>query len=72
MAIARKGNPKWRIHPGEILREEYLVPVELEPLRRQVQIISKRSRSDLKYAAADIKILVQKVCRIIANFNQCK
>ena len=24
MAITRKGNPKWRIHPGEILREEYL------------------------------------------------
>lgn len=29
MAIARKGNPKWRIHPGEILREEYLVPLRL-------------------------------------------
>jgi antitoxin HigA-1 len=29
MAIARKGNPKWRIHPGEILREEYLVPLKL-------------------------------------------
>lgn len=29
MAITRKGNPKWRIHPGEILREEYLVPLRL-------------------------------------------
>ena len=29
MAIARKGNPRWRIHPGEILREEYLVPLKL-------------------------------------------
>jgi len=29
MAIARKGNPKWRIHPGEILREEYLLPLKL-------------------------------------------
>jgi len=29
MAIARKGNPGWRIHPGEILREEYLVPLKL-------------------------------------------
>jgi antitoxin HigA-1 len=24
MAITRKGNPKWRIHPGRILQEEYL------------------------------------------------
>lgn len=29
MAIQRKGNPKWRIHPGEILREEYLKPLKL-------------------------------------------
>jgi len=29
MAIARTGNPKWRIHPGEILREEYLKPLSL-------------------------------------------
>ncbi len=29
MAIIRKGNPKWRIHPGEILREEFLKPMGL-------------------------------------------
>ena len=29
MAIVRRGNPKWRIHPGEILREEYLKPLSL-------------------------------------------
>ena len=29
MAIARRGNPKWRIHPGEVLREEYLGPLRL-------------------------------------------
>jgi len=29
MVISRKGNPKWRIHPGEILREEYLKPLKL-------------------------------------------
>jgi len=29
MSIARTGNPKWRIHPGEILREEYLKPLHL-------------------------------------------
>lgn len=29
MAITRTGNPKWRIHPGEILSEEYLKPLHL-------------------------------------------
>ena len=29
MSIARKSDPNWRIHPGEILREEYLKPLKL-------------------------------------------
>ena len=29
MAIPRKGTPNWRVHPGEILREEFLKPLEL-------------------------------------------
>lgn len=29
MSIPRKGNPKWRVHPGQILREEYLKPLKL-------------------------------------------
>ena len=29
MAIERRGTPKWRIHPGEILREEFLKPLNL-------------------------------------------
>jgi len=27
MSIARKGTPTWRVHPGEILREEFLKPM---------------------------------------------
>jgi addiction module HigA family antidote len=27
MGIVRKGAPNWRIHPGEILREEFLKPM---------------------------------------------
>ncbi len=29
MAIPRKGTPNWRVHPGEILREEFIKPLEL-------------------------------------------
>jgi len=27
MKIVRKGTPNWRVHPGEILREEFLRPL---------------------------------------------
>ena len=27
MSIIRKGIPNWRVHPGEILREEFLKPM---------------------------------------------
>jgi addiction module HigA family antidote len=29
MSIARTGTPRWRVHPGEILREEFLKPLKL-------------------------------------------
>jgi antitoxin HigA-1 len=29
MTIIRKGTPHWRVHPGEILREEFLKPMGL-------------------------------------------
>ena len=27
MSIPRKGTPHWRVHPGEVLREEFLKPM---------------------------------------------
>jgi addiction module HigA family antidote len=27
MSVIRKGTPNWRVHPGEILREEFLKPL---------------------------------------------
>jgi len=27
MSILRKGTPRWHVHPGEILREEFLKPL---------------------------------------------
>src|SRR6266576_808602 len=29
MSSTRKGNPNWQVHPGEILREEFLKPMRL-------------------------------------------
>lgn len=31
MSIPRKGAPRWRVHPGEILREEFLKPLGITP-----------------------------------------
>jgi antitoxin HigA-1 len=30
-SILRKGTPNWRIHPGEVLREEFLKPLGISP-----------------------------------------
>jgi antitoxin HigA-1 len=29
MTVPRKGAPRWRVHPGEILREEFLKPLKM-------------------------------------------
>ena len=29
MSVTRKGTPDWRVHPGEILREEFLKPMSI-------------------------------------------
>lgn len=39
MSIVRKGSPNWRIHPGEVLREEFLKPMGLS-----VYALAKRLR----------------------------
>jgi len=39
MSVARKGTPNWRVHPGEILRQEFLAP-----LRMSVYELAKRLR----------------------------
>ena len=31
MSIMRKGTPNWRVHPGGILREEFLKPMGISP-----------------------------------------
>jgi addiction module HigA family antidote len=33
MSIARKKTPNWRVHPGEILREEFLKPMKMSVYR---------------------------------------
>ena len=39
MTVVRKGTPNWRVHPGEILREEFLAP-----MRMSVYELAKRLR----------------------------
>ena len=37
MSISRKGTSNWRVHPGEILREEFL-----RPMKMSVYALAKR------------------------------
>ncbi len=38
MSIARKDTPSWRVHPGEILREEFLEPMKMSVYRLAKEI----------------------------------
>src|SRR2546427_12634735 len=44
MSIVRKGTANWRIHPGEILREEFLKPVGMSvyELAKQLHVPAPR------------------------------
>jgi addiction module HigA family antidote len=44
MSIVRKGNPKWRVHPGEILRAEFLKPMGMSAygLAKQLRVPAPR------------------------------
>src|SRR5436305_9304783 len=38
MSIARKGTPNWKVHPGEILKEEFLRPMKMSVYRLAKEI----------------------------------
>jgi len=44
MSLARKSNPNWQVHPGEILREEFLKPMRLSAyeLARRLRVPAPR------------------------------
>ena len=44
MSVARKGTPHWRVHPGEVLREEFLKPMRLSAygLAKRVMVPAPR------------------------------
>src|SRR5882724_9876075 len=38
MSISRKGTPNWKVHPGKILKEEFLKPMGLSVYRLAKEI----------------------------------
>jgi addiction module HigA family antidote len=44
MSIARKGTSNWRVHPGEILRNEFLKPMKMSvyQLAKQLHVPAPR------------------------------
>ena len=44
MAITRSGTPHWRVHPGEVLREEFLKPLKLSAyaLAKRIRVPAPR------------------------------
>lgn len=44
MSLARKGMPSWSVHPGEILREEFLKPMQISvyKLAKEIKVPAPR------------------------------
>ncbi|MGD0987133.1 MAG: HigA family addiction module antitoxin [Candidatus Sulfotelmatobacter sp.] len=44
MGVPRKANPRWRVHPGEILREEFLKPLKMSAyeLAKRIRVPAPR------------------------------
>ena len=42
MAIQKTGAAAWRIHPGEVLREEFLKPMNITPYRLARRLLELR------------------------------
>ncbi len=44
MTVVRRGTPGWRVHPGEILREEFLKPMKISAyeLAKQLHVPAPR------------------------------
>jgi addiction module HigA family antidote len=44
MSINRRGTPTWKVHPGEILREEFLKPMNLSAyaLAKRIRVPAPR------------------------------
>jgi hypothetical protein len=46
MSIARRGTPNWTLHPGEVLREEFLKPMAMSPyaLAKRLRVPPRHNR----------------------------
>jgi len=44
MTVVRRGTPGWRVHPGKILREEFLKPMKISAyeLAKQLHVPAPR------------------------------
>jgi len=44
MTVVRRGTPGWRVHPGELLREEFLKPMKISAyeLAKQLHVPAPR------------------------------
>jgi addiction module HigA family antidote len=73
MAISRNQDPKWRIHPGEILREEFLAPLNLKPAQLAKELgVSAPTVNDIvrekRAISAEMAVLLAKFFNTTGQF----
>ena len=69
MIIARKGNPAWKIHPGEILRKEFMEPADLTiyALAKELHVADPTVRNVVKERAAVTPDMAARLARFFGT-----
>ncbi len=69
MTIARRGNPAWQIHPGEILREEFMKPAQLTiyALAKGLHVTDPTVRNVVKKKAAVTPDMAARLARFFGT-----
>jgi addiction module HigA family antidote len=73
MSFERKGAPAWTIHPGEILKEEFLKPMEISGYRLAKELdVTPQRVSDILLektgVSAEMAIMLGKFFGMTAEF----
>jgi addiction module HigA family antidote len=72
-SITRKGTPNWRVHPGEILREEFLKPLGISAyeLAKRLRVPTPRVNDivlERRGISADTAVRLSRFFRTTAQF----
>src|SRR6266567_634684 len=73
MSIARKGTPNWKVHPGEILKQEFLKPMGLSVYRlaKEIRVPAPRVNDIVLRKRGITADTAVRLARFLGTSEQC-